>query len=133
MSRTRLALVPAALALALAGAGCGGGDDEAAVQGDAPAPAETSKAPQAASGPVAATIKDFVFEPKDIVVRKGQKITWTNEDTAPHDVVAPSGEFKSKILKKGEKFTFTAAKAGKIEYVCSIHPQMTGYTVTVSD
>ncbi len=32
------------------------------------------------------TIKNFAFGPKNIKVKKGTKVTWTNQDAAHHDV-----------------------------------------------
>ena len=57
----------------------------------------------------------------------GQKITWTNDDAAPHTVTAKSGgELDSGTLAQGASFSFTPETAGTIEYFCAIHPSMVG-------
>jgi plastocyanin len=116
-------------------AACGGGDDAA----PAPASAATATATPTAAAPAAksspttteAKIAEFAFSPADIEVQVGDKITWTNDDAAPHTVTATSGaDFDSGSLAQGASFSFEAKKAGTIDYFCSIHPSMKG-TITV--
>ncbi len=72
-------------------------------------------------------IKGFAFSPSNLTIKKGAKVTWTNEDTAPHDVTQTNGSaLKSSTLHKGDSFSFTFDKAGTYEYLCSIHPMMKG-------
>ena len=85
----------------------------------APAGGESTAAPAAA----AITIKDFKYgEP--LTVAPGTVITVTNEDSAGHDVVSDDGgKFKTPVLGKGEKATFTApTEPGTYKYSCSLHP-----------
>jgi plastocyanin len=84
-----------------------------------------------AGGPPRADVRidNFSFQPAVITVKPGTQITWTNADDIPHTVVSDSKAFKSKVLATGEKFTFTAGKAGTYPYACSIHPNMTGKVV----
>lgn len=73
------------------------------------------------------TIKDFAFGPKNMTVKKGTKITWTNQDAAHHDVTPDkdSPDFvASKLLAKGESYSYTFEKAGTYAYHCSPHPYM---------
>jgi plastocyanin len=79
------------------------------------------------------TIKaaNFAFDPKSVTVKKGQKVTWTNSDPAPHNVTSNDGTLKSKDFAKGQSFTYTATKAGTFNYICTIHPQMKA-TLTVT-
>jgi len=108
----------------LAAAGCGGNDDDSG---------SSSAAKPAASGggDVAIQLKGFQFNPKDTTVKVGQKITWTNADTTDHNVTADSGaDFKSDDFGEGGTFEFTADKAGKIAYECTLHPGMKA-TITV--
>jgi plastocyanin len=126
MTRT-LTLLLACFALAAFAGGCGG-DDEPSTP---PAPAQTdtatteteTTAPSAGGEEV--KIKDFAYDPADAQVKVGQKIKWTNEDTAPHDVDSQSGpRIKSEVMQKGGTFEFTAKEAGEVSYICSIHPNM---------
>ena len=72
-------------------------------------------------------IKDFAFQPKNIKVKVGDTVTWTNQDTARHDITPDneSDDFKSsELLAKGESYSFTFTKAGTYSYFCSPHPYM---------
>lgn len=127
-----LTLLLAVLAL-VAFAGCG--DDDDSTSGSA-APAETTTAqtgaapePETAAGEV--LMKGIMFKPKNITVKVGDTVTWKNEDPVDHNAVdTATGKFESKTFGEGGTFEYTAQEAGKIEYVCTIHPGMTG-TITV--
>ena len=72
-------------------------------------------------------ISDFAFNPKTVTVTKGTTVTWTNQDSAKHDITPDqeSEDFKaSKLLAKGESYSFTFNKAGTYNYYCSPHPYM---------
>jgi plastocyanin len=75
-------------------------------------------------------IKGFAFNPAEVTINVGDTVTWTNDDSANHTVVADNGEFKSGDLGQGATFSFTFTKAGTYQYKCGVHPNMTG-TVTV--
>ena len=113
MSTPRRLLPLALVAGALAAAGCGGSDGG----GSSSAPVATN----------AIGMKDLKFHPASARVSVGQKVTWTNDESIPHDVKATSGaDFKSDTFGKGGTFSFTPTKAGKIDYVCTLHPGMDG-------
>lgn len=78
---------------------------------------------------VQVTMKNRTFTPKEITIRTGQTVTWINEDSLEHDVVANNGEFKSDLFGQGETFSFTFTEAGTYPYFCSIHPGMTGTVI----
>ena len=80
-------------------------------------------------------IKDFSFSPKTLKVKKGTTVTWTNRDSAGHDIMpdSPSDAFKpSQLLSNGESYSFTFEKPGVYEYYCSPHPYMKG-TIEVTE
>jgi plastocyanin len=120
---------------ALVAAGCGGDDEKSnapAGGGGAATQEDSGSSSSSSSGEVAITMKNFQFAPKATTVKVGQKVKWTNEDSAPHDVVdEKTSAFKSELFNKGESYEFTAKKAGTISYVCTIHPGMVG-TLTVT-
>jgi len=70
------------------------------------------------------------FSPKSVTINFGDAITWTNTDSADHQVVADNGSFASPILKHAQTFTFTFKTAGRFPYHDAIHPSLRG-TVTV--
>lgn len=76
--------------------------------------------------PRAVDIHGHMYMPQDVSVARGTKVTWTNSDSDPHNVVADGGAFKSKTLAKGESYEFTFAEPGTFAYSCSIHPDMRG-------
>ena len=109
--------------VALAAAGCGGNDDNNS--SDSGGSSSAAKPAASGGGDVAIQLKGFQFNPKDTTVKVGQKITWTNADTTDHNVTADSGaDFKSDNFGEGGTFEFTADKAGKIAYECTLHPGM---------
>lgn len=82
---------------------------------------------------VAVAIKDFKYSPATITVKKGTKVTWTNEDTIKHNVARDGAEGpKGALLGKGESFSFTFDKAGTYAYHCDPHPNMKA-TVVVTE
>ncbi len=85
------------------------------------------KAKYAAAAEVKVDIVDFDFKPKEITVAVGTKVTWTQLDTAPHNVVSkakPQAWQESELLKKGQTFSYIFTKAGVYDYWCTIHPNM---------
>jgi plastocyanin len=77
-------------------------------------------------------IIDFSFDPADLTVDVGASVTWTNDDSTAHSVVGAGGAFASPDIAPGTNFSTTFDQAGTFEYVCGIHPSMTG-TVRVEE
>lgn len=75
--------------------------------------------------------KDFTFSPASITIKAGTTVTWTNEDSAPHQIAdKPNGDmFKSGQLSQGQSYSFTFDKTGEYDYLCLIHPNMTGKVI----
>jgi plastocyanin len=77
------------------------------------------------------TMKDIKFQPSNVDVKVGDTVTWTNDDSAGHDVTGD--DFKSGSpggMASGDTFEHTFDTAGTFDYVCTVHPGMEG-TVTV--
>jgi len=96
----------------------------------------TGAAPAAgAAAPVATTrvtIAGFALSPQTVTVRAGATVTWTNTDGEPHTVTATgagAGGPSSPTLQQGDTFRFTFPKAGRFDYLCTIHPFMTATVV----
>lgn len=107
-STSRLALPLAAITLATTAllAGACGGKGDAAVKID---------------------MQNLQFVPREATVRVGQRVEWTNDENAPHNVVATAGaRLGSQTIGRDDTFFFTPARAGSIRYVCTLHPGMTG-------
>ncbi len=71
-------------------------------------------------------IQNFAYNPNTLTVKAGTNITWTNRDSAIHDVASDSGAFASEDLAKGESYTYNFTKPGEYTYHCNEHPSMTG-------
>ncbi|MFF0017249.1 plastocyanin/azurin family copper-binding protein [Streptomyces sp. NPDC005374] len=87
---------------------------------------------QASAAGYSVAMKGYAFSPASLSVPAGSTVTWTNYDTAPHDVKTTSGPLSihSPMLNKGQSWSFTFTTAGSYGYVCTVHPDMTaGITV----
>lgn len=80
-------------------------------------------------GGTAVSISDFKFKPATLTVPVGATVTWTNQDEEPHTIAAKDGSFHSPGLDTHGSYSFTFATPGSYDYVCSIHPFMTGTVV----
>lgn len=69
-------------------------------------------------------IKDFAFNPGNLTIKQGTKVTWINQDTVTHKI--KSDTFNSADLNQGDKFEYTFSDKGTFDYICGIHPSMTG-------
>jgi plastocyanin len=69
-------------------------------------------------------IENFVFEPADITVARGTRVTWINNDDAPHTATATDGKFNSGGLDSGDKYSFVFDEPGDFPYYCALHPRM---------
>jgi plastocyanin len=67
------------------------------------------------------SIKDFQYNPADLAVKVGEKITLTNGDTVPHTVTARDGSFNVDVPANGSA-TLTVPAAGSHPYYCTYHP-----------
>jgi plastocyanin len=129
-----LALTLACLALGLVA--CGGDDDDDDGGGGG-AGAATTEEPAGGGGGANVSLKDIQFDPKDITVKTGETITFTNDESIPHDVhkqSGPGGDFSSGPdggMQEGDTFELKLDKPGRYDYVCHVHaPGMAG-TITV--
>lgn len=75
------------------------------------------------------TIENYSFTSETTTVKVGTTVTWVNNDTVSHSVVADDSSFDTGILAAGEKGSYTFTKAGTYTYHCGLHPNMTGVVV----
>ena len=78
-------------------------------------------------------IQNFTFTPSTTTVKAGTTVTWTNNDSTPHDVTSASSPgtsatatslFSSGPMAQGATFSFTFKKPGAYHYECTIHASM---------
>jgi plastocyanin len=129
-------LAPALVTLAFGLSACGGGDDgtstvtesttetssETETETDAGAPAPSGEAARAEK----VEIVDFAYDPDPVTVQVGGKVTWLNQDSAPHTATAEDGSFDTGTLEEGKLKSETFKQAGTYAYICEIHPDMHG-------
>jgi plastocyanin len=137
-------LAAAMVALSLGLVACGGsGSDSTSSEAETAPPAgesdtgesqsqgeESTESEAAPSGEAAKSEKvqivEFTYEPDPVVVQVGGKVTWQNEDTAPHTATADDGSFDTGIVEKGKLGSATFKEAGTFTYFCEVHPTMHG-------
>jgi len=73
-------------------------------------------------------LSQIQFNPQNIKVSKGTKVTWVNDETVEHYVNTDSHPAhtyypaqNSKLLQKGEQFSLTFDQSGIYPYHCSAH------------
>jgi plastocyanin len=131
----RLALV---LALGALGVAACGGDDEAddgSARESSP-PQQPSRAEREDRTAVVDMNDQLAFDPKQIEVAAGEKVTWKNVGKVAHTVTAdkskvadpslvsvPAGteEWDSGFVGEGESFSRSFEKPGTYRYVCIPH------------
>lgn len=92
-------------------------------------PAASPGASPAAAMEAQVTIKDLAFLPQVLEIPAGTTVTWTNEDAPQHTVFSQDKTFTSDILEQGDTFSYTFDEPGTYDYICSLHPNMTGQIV----
>lgn len=134
------AALAAVLSLGLLQAASGSGatsDTAAAGAAQAPAVAAAEVRPAAAAEPdYQVDITNYKFgDGKQLVVKVGQTVRWTNHDSAPHTVTTTKApvKFDSGTLNQGDSWSYTFTKAGTYEYYCAVHPDMVSSVKVVAD
>lgn len=69
-------------------------------------------------------IKQMTFSPANIVVKKGDRITFVNHDMVTHDITEAKKAWSSAPLLIGKSWPMTVTQTAA--YYCSIHPVMKG-------
>jgi plastocyanin len=92
--------------------------------------ASTTTTAATASGEATVVAVDFAFSPKDLKVTSGTKVTWTNNDSATHQIVSKGDPFPGDgTIDSGESYSVTFDTPGTYDYFCGIHNSMTGSIV----
>ncbi len=72
------------------------------------------------------SIVNFMFELAQLTITAGQNVAWVNNDGAPHGIAFKDGAPGMDLMLPGQSFSRGFAKPGIYDYVCSVHPYMTG-------
>ncbi|MCO5200148.1 MAG: cupredoxin domain-containing protein [Chloroflexi bacterium] len=120
----RLGLLVASAALvAGVAAACGGDDDDTNGNGTVAATASTSAQATVPEGAPVVDQDKLKFGPGELKVKVGEKVYFTNSETALHTVDI-NGVNESGNMKKGDVFSFEFAAPGEYKITCAYHPQM---------
>lgn len=71
------------------------------------------------------TISGFAFHPALLEVSSGESVTWVNDDGAPHSVAVKNGAASDTVMP-GNGYMASFDRPGAYDYLCSIHPYMSG-------
>ena len=70
-------------------------------------------------------IANFAFSNKELRIKQGDTVIWTNKDDARHTVTSDSGsELNSELLADEESYSHTFSQKGSFAYHCTPHPNM---------
>ncbi|MBI3652392.1 MAG: DUF420 domain-containing protein [Acidobacteria bacterium] len=73
-----------------------------------------------ADAKVTVKISNFQFEPKELTIKVGTTVEWTDE-SGRHTVEADDNSFKSEVLQAGGKFEQKFDTPGSVPYFCGLH------------
>ena len=141
----RYSIAGMALVLVLVISGCVSNAPVAPTQTSTPTPATTIATPEQTSATsqtpsmsetvqptmtpvtVEIEIKNFAFVPDTISITKGTTVTWTQKDSSAHTIKGTG--FESGQLSQGKTFSHTFNDTGTFNYICSLHPSMSGSVI----
>lgn len=78
-------------------------------------------------GPIHVAIRDHAFVPRNIHVKVGQQIIWTNYDQDPHTVTSGANNVddnrwkSSPLIPDGATFSLRLTQQGTYPYFCKPH------------
>lgn len=129
----------AATAILFAGCGQATTNPSSSSSGTSTSPSTSASTSSSSAGsvssPLAGTatvvMKDFAFQPKTLVVKKGTVLTVTNQDSVGHSLTADDGRFDTGILSLNKSATITLDKPGTFKIHCLPHPTTLTGTITV--
>ena len=70
--------------------------------------------------------KGRVFSTENVTIKKGEALTFVNDDTIPHNILSTSkgNEFNLGSQAPGAATDVTFKEAGDVQVLCAIHPRM---------
>ena len=75
------------------------------------------------------------FIPNEATIAVGGTVSFVNSDTAPHTSTSgspsggPDGVWDSSLVMPGSSYDTTLSSDGSYDYVCMVHPWMTGIII----
>ena len=67
-----------------------------------------------------------VFSSESVTIKKGDALTFVNDDTVPHNIMSASkgNEFNLGSQPPGTSTDVTFKESGDVQVICAIHPRM---------
>lgn len=81
---------------------------------------------QTTAMPGVVTIQNFSFNPGTITINKGDTVTWQNNDSFVHRVVADDNGFDLGDMAGGGITSHMFSETGTFSYHCAVHTYMKG-------
>jgi plastocyanin len=77
-------------------------------------------------------IRNFEFEPAEVRIPRGTRVTWVNceePNVDAHTSTSDDGEWSSPLLSQGESYSQVFDDVGTFDYHCVPHPSMVGVVI----
>jgi len=97
--------------------------------GNAPRKVVVQQSAAKGAGAAAVSIANFAFAPGELTIAAGDTVTWSNDDGAPHGLAYKDGAPGANLLLPGATFARTFDRPGSYDYLCSVHPYMSGKVI----
>jgi len=70
--------------------------------------------------------KGRMFSSESITIKKGETLTFLNDDSVPHNIMStsPGNDFNLGSQPPGASTDVTFKEAGDVAVICAIHPRM---------
>ena len=78
------------------------------------------------------TIDQMTFNPPKLTVRIGDTIEWINKDVVDHTATEKASGLWNVSIAPGKTAKVVVKKAGRFDYYCRYHPNMTATLVVAS-
>ncbi|HLX17657.1 MAG TPA: plastocyanin/azurin family copper-binding protein [Bradyrhizobium sp.] len=72
------------------------------------------------------TQKGRAFSSEEVTIKKGETLTFLNDDSVPHNIMSTSAgnEFNLGSQSPGSSTDVTFKEPGEVVVICAIHPRM---------
>ena len=84
----------------------------------------SAQTPFVAEGDVTVEMRGFEYFPRDLTIKAGASVTWTNYDNVPHNATDDDKSWETETLHGDDSGSLTFPDAGEYTYYCTIHPSM---------
>ena len=79
------------------------------------------------------TIKDLAFDVRELKIKQGDTVVWTNYDQIRHTVTNVENIVNSDLLLPFDKYSYTFNQQGKIVFKSSLYDNMAPMTIVIEE